>query len=157
MTIFLSLWPDYLLLFTNQMTRDRASNQLTHTIRAEFKKVRGSFQTWYVYLISESLRAGDFESGLFHGSTDKQLWSKTISLWQPWVISLPAQIIIVLFKAVIACITPIIKSKAEIKAAIIYFRGKITTLSRMRWPLSHYYGILCAFAVRKWDWCVYAA
>ena len=61
------------------------------------------------------------------------------------------------FQTVIACITPIIKRKAEIKAAIIYFRGKITTLSRMRWPLSHYYGILCAFAVWKWDWCVYAA
>ena len=59
------------------------------------------------------------------------------------------------FQTVIACITPIIKSKAEIKAAIIYFRGKITTLSRIRWPLSHYYGTLYAFAVWKWDWHVF--
>ena len=62
------------------------------------------------------------------------------------------------FQTVIACITPIIKSKAEIKAAIIYFRGKITTLSRMRWPLSHYYGIrMCIRSLEMGLACVYAA
>ena len=56
MTTFLFLWPDYLLHFTNQTTRDRASNQLTHIIRADFKEVRGIFQTWYKLLHDSDFR-----------------------------------------------------------------------------------------------------